>query len=88
MPGTLFCLARDIIFVLDYNILNEVDHVLASVNTIYIFPDQSKLIFLNKKLASFNGGAITIENTSSPKSQIINVFVNQHDTKEINLISQ
>ena len=54
----------DIIFVLDYDILIEVDHVLAIVKTIYFFPDQSKLIFLYQKVADLNGGAITIEKTS------------------------
>ena len=59
---------------LGYKILIQVDHVLASVNTIYIFQINQNSYFIIKKLAGFNGGAITIENTSSQYSQIINVL--------------
>ena len=88
MLRTMFCLALDINFVLDYNILIQVDQVLASVNTIYIFLDKPKLILYYQKYADFIDGAITIENTSSQYSQIINAFVNQHDKTDINLFSQ
>ena len=57
---TMFCLAMNINFVLDYNILIEVDHVLASVNTIYVFSDQSKQILGYEKSAGFNRGGTTI----------------------------
>ena len=82
MIRTMFYLAMDINFVLNY-ILIEINHLLASLNTICFFPDQSKLILFHKKLAGFNGGAIKIENRSSQYSQIINAFVNLHDTIDI-----
>ena len=71
MLRTIFCLAMDINLVLDSNILIEVNHVHVSVNTIYIFPDQSKLILYYEKFADFNRGAITFENTSFQYSQIV-----------------
>ena len=77
----------DINFVLDSNILIEVDQVLASVNTICNFPDQSKVILFGEKIAGFNGGAIMAENISSQISQINNVFKNLHNTIDINLSS-
>ena len=62
---TMFYLTIYINFLLDYNILIEIDHVLAGENTTVILPDQSKLFLYHKKLSGFNRGAIKIENTSS-----------------------
>ena len=78
----MFRPAMNISFVLDYNILNVIDHVLAKMNTIYIFPDQSKLIFYYKNQP------LSMEEQLQLKTQVLNAFVNQLNTLDINLISQ
>ena len=78
----MFRLAMKISFVLDYNILVVIDHVLANVNTIFNFPDQSKLIFNNINLP------VSMEEQLQSKTQILNAFVDQLNTIDINLISQ
>ena len=68
MLRTMFCLAMDINFLIDYNILIHVDQVLASVNTIYIFPDKSKLTLYYKNLP------VSMEEQSQLKEQALNTL--------------
>ena len=82
----MFCLVMDIDFVLDYNLLVEVDGYQARTNRIYIHPDRQKLdIFCQRYSPGFHDEEkFTVKSSSTFFNIILNAFNNNEDVIDIN----
>ena len=72
----LFGLAMDTILLLQYHILVRVDYLLAIINILYIFHDQSKIIIQYSKLGGIHDGVIFVKPTNPQFRTILTSIIN------------
>ena len=81
----MFCLVMEIDFVLDYNLLVQVDGYQARTNCIYIHPDQQQLDNFCKCYSPgfHDEEKFTVKSSSTFYNIIINAFNNDEDVINI-----
>ena len=82
----MFCLVMDIDFVLEYNLLVQVDGYQACTNRIYVYPDQQQLnVFCKRYSPGFHDGEkIAVKSRSRFYNVIINAFLSNEHVININ----